>query len=56
LTVARLMRSLLFGIGVADPITFASIPVLLALIALGASDVPARRAAGIDPMLALRHE
>jgi predicted permease len=56
LTVARLMRGLLFGIGVADPITFASIPVLLALVALAASYVPARRAARIDPMLALRHE
>src|SRR5262245_57687140 len=56
LTVARLMRSLLFGIGIADPITFASIPVLLALVALAASYVPARRAARIDPMLALRHE
>jgi len=56
LTVAWLMRSLLFGIGVADPITFASIPVLLALVALAASYVPARRAAKIDPMLALRHE
>jgi predicted permease len=56
LTVARLMRSLLFGIGVADPITFASIPVLLALVALAASYVPARRAARIDPMVALRQE
>src|SRR5262245_20300689 len=56
LALARLMRSLLFGIGVADPVTFASIPVVLALVALPASYVPARRAAQIDPMLALRHE
>jgi len=56
LTVARLMRSLLFGVSVTDPMTFASIPMLLALVALMASYVPARRAARIDPMLALRHE
>jgi hypothetical protein len=56
LTIARVMRSLLFGIGATDPLTFASIPVLLALVALVASYVPARRAARIDPMLALRHE
>jgi ABC-type antimicrobial peptide transport system permease subunit len=56
LTVGRLMRSLLFGIGAIDPVTFASIPVLLALVALLASSVPARRASRIDPMLALRHE
>ena len=56
LTIARLMRSLLFGIGAADPLTFASIPVLLAGVALVASYLPARRAARIDPMLALRHE
>jgi ABC-type antimicrobial peptide transport system permease subunit len=56
LIVARLMESLLFGIGATDPLTFASVPALLALVALVASYVPARRASRIDPMLALRHE
>jgi predicted permease len=56
LIVARLMQSLLFGIGATDPLTFASIPALLAFVALVASYVPARRASHIDPMLALRHE
>jgi predicted permease len=56
LIVARLMESLLFGIGATDPLTFASIPALLAFVALVASYVPARRASRIDPMLALRHE
>jgi predicted permease len=56
LIVARLMESLLFGIGATDPLTFASIPALLALVALVASYVPARRASRVDPMLALRHE
>jgi len=56
LIVARLMDSLLFGIGATDPLTFVSIPVLLALVAVVASYVPARRGSRIDPMLALRHE
>ena len=56
LTIAQLMRSLLFGIAVTDPLTFAATPLLLAIVALVASYVPARRAARIDPMVALRHE
>ena len=52
----RLMRSLLFGISAADPMTFGSISLLLASIALLASYVPARRAARIDPILCLRSE
>jgi putative ABC transport system permease protein len=56
LVVGRFMQSLLFGIKGTDPLTFASIALLLGLVALVASYVPARRAARIDPMLALRNE
>ena len=52
----RLTSSLLFGVAGADPKTFASVPVVIALVALGASWWPAHRAATLDPMLALRHE
>jgi predicted permease len=54
--LSRFMQSLLFEVGPADPITFASIAALLSLVALAASYVPARRAARIDPMTSLRSE
>jgi ABC-type lipoprotein release transport system permease subunit len=54
--VTRLMRSLLFGIEATDPLTFLAVPALLALSALGASYLPARRAAAIDPVRSLRSE
>ncbi len=50
----RLMRSLLFGVEATDPITFAGIALLLAMIALLASYIPAQRAARIDPLTSLR--
>jgi len=54
--LTRLMRSLLFGVGATDPLTFVAVPGLLVLVALGASYIPARRAAGIDPAVSLRSE
>ena len=53
---AWLMRSLLFGVSTADPVTFGAIPVLLAVVALLSIYIPARRAASVDPMLCLRSE
>ncbi len=56
LAFTRLLRGLLFGVGTADWITFASVSILLCVVALVACYVPARRAASIEPMQALRSE
>jgi putative ABC transport system permease protein len=56
LALTRLMTSLLFGIPPDDPFTFASVSMLLSLIALLACYVPARKASMVDPLVALRHE
>jgi len=56
LVVSRLMRSLLFGVGATDTVTFVAVPVLLASIAFLASYIPARRASRIDPSTSLRCE
>jgi ABC-type antimicrobial peptide transport system permease subunit len=52
----RFLAALLFGVGAHDPIAFTGGVIFLLLTALIATLIPARRAAGVDPMLALRHD
>lgn len=52
----HLIRSMLFGLGAADPIAVTAACVILAVIAAAASYIPARRASNVDPMVALRYE
>jgi putative ABC transport system permease protein len=54
--LTRLMRSVLYGVRPSDPLTYAAVAALLLSIALAASYVPARRAARIDPVEALRRD
>ncbi len=54
--LSRYLRTLLFHVGERDPITFALVAALLALVSLAATALPALRAVRVDPMLALRSE
>ncbi len=54
--LSRLLGSLLYGVRALDPATYALVSLLLAAVAAGASWVPARRAAGVDPAVTLRGE
>ena len=53
---SRVVSGLLFDVGVLDPVVFIGAPVLLLVVALLAAYVPARRAATVDPMVALHGE
>jgi putative ABC transport system permease protein len=56
LALSRLLQSLMFEVTTTDPLTFGGMAMLLALTALVACWLPARRASGIDPVAAIRHE
>ena len=54
--VTRLLESQLFEVSPLDPLTFATVPAVLALVAIVACWLPAYRAAKLEPVIALRHE
>jgi len=54
IALSKMLHSFLFEVSAIDPLTFSLVPLVMAMVALVAAWVPARRAAGVDPMEALR--
>ena len=54
LLLTRSLSALIYGVGATDPVTFLAVPAVLAIIVLVACFRPARRAASLDPVVALR--